>query len=135
MDSHRIVLCNGCFDPLHYGHILHFRAAREFGNWLVVSVTMNGYVGKGPGRPVFDEIERADMIRELRCVNEVVLVESSLDALKKVRPHVFVKGGEYIEHMDNADLDHCEWAGIQVAFTTTKCYSSTNLLHHYDRLR
>ena len=48
-----VVHCHGVFDLLHPGHIRHFQAARKEGDVLVVTLTKDMYVGKGPGRPVF----------------------------------------------------------------------------------
>ena len=54
-DGRRVVLCHGVFDVMHPGHVLHFRGARSFGDYLVVTITPDRYVRKGPGRPVFNE--------------------------------------------------------------------------------
>ena len=51
----KIVLCHGVFDLLHIGHINHFKEAKNFGDVLVVSLTPDIYVNKGPGRPAFNE--------------------------------------------------------------------------------
>ena len=51
----KIVLCHGVFDLLHIGHIKHFKEAKEFGDILVVSLTPDKYINKGPGRPAFNE--------------------------------------------------------------------------------
>ena len=49
----KIVLCHGVFDLLHIGHINYFRSSKKYGNILVVSVTSDKFVNKGPGRPAF----------------------------------------------------------------------------------
>lgn len=133
MVSSRTVLANGCFDPFHYGHLLHLQAARKLGDRLIVSVTRNEKVNKGPWRPVFDEEERAAVLRELRCVDEVILVNGAMEALIRVRPAVFVKGAEYEDQIQPAHREFCEQYGIEIAFTREKKYSSTKLLRHYDR--
>ena len=51
----KVVLCHGVFDLLHLGHIRHFEEAKKLGDYLIVSVTPNKFVEKGPGRPVFSE--------------------------------------------------------------------------------
>lgn len=122
------MLANGVFDPLHYGHVLHLREARKLGTRLVVSVTRNAKVNKGPGRPAFDEKERADMLRELRCVNQVVLVDGLLEALYLFRPQVLVKGKDYEGRLERSHGEFCEKHGVQIVFTDTKKYSSTALL-------
>jgi cytidyltransferase-like protein len=54
-EGKKIVLCHGCFDLLHIGHIRHFRQARRWGDVLVVTLTPDRFVDKGPGRPAFPE--------------------------------------------------------------------------------
>ncbi len=132
---HRVVLANGCFDPFHYGHLLHLQAARKFGDVLVVSVTRDRHVNKGPGRPVFKEEQRAAVIRALACVDEVVLADDALDALQTVDPDVFVKGHDYVGNIQPQDEAYCAKRGIQIVFTNEETWSSTALLKHYDRLR
>ena len=54
-EKKKIVLCHGVFDLIHIGHLKHFISAKKFGEILVVSLTPDKFVGKGPGRPVFSE--------------------------------------------------------------------------------
>ncbi len=135
MASPRVVLANGCFDPLHYGHVLHLRAARKLGDRLVVSVTQNTKVNKGPNRPAVDEKDRMDMLRELRCVDDVILVGGALEALYLVWPAVFVKGSDYEGSVGSAAEDFCKQHGVEIALTKERTFSSTDLLRHYDRFR
>ena len=51
----KIVLCHGVFDLLHIGHIKHFNEAKKYGDVLVVTLTPDAYVDKGPKRPAFME--------------------------------------------------------------------------------
>lgn len=124
----RIVLANGCFDPLHYGHVLHLREARKLGDQLIVSVTRNRKVNKGPGRPRFDENERADMLRELRCVDGVILVDGLLEALYLVWPQVLVKGAEYEGKIEQAHEEFCKQHDVHIVLPRTKKYSSTEMI-------
>ena len=128
----RIVLTNGCWDPPHYGHLLHLRAARKLGDVLVVSVTRDKYVNKGPGRPVFREDDRADMVRAFAIVDEVRLVNDSLEALQLIRPQVFVKGMDYKGRIRPMDEQYCKENGIEIVFTDERTWSSTALLRHYE---
>jgi len=123
-----VVLTNGVFDPFHVGHLYHFQACRKLGDVLVIAVTKNGYVHKGKGRPVFDEKERADVIRALAIVDEVILVESSLEALAFVKPTTWCIGSEYRNRVRPDDAQYCRAHGIQIHFTEEKNYSSTKLL-------
>jgi cytidyltransferase-like protein len=126
-----VVLANGCFDPLHYGHLLHLEAAKKLGDTLIVSVTRDPYVNKGEGRPVFNDVQRAHMLRALRCVDGVFVCASALEALLTCGPDIFVKGKEYKEQIEKADLEYCKKAGIRIEFTDTPKWSSTALLHYY----
>jgi len=79
--------------------------------------------------------ERMDMLSELRCVDEVIPVRSSIDALRRIKPDIFVKGQEYESGLLTEDIAYCTANGIQVAFTFEKTYSSTSLLSHESRRR
>lgn len=123
------VLCNGCFDIFHYGHLRHLEAARKLGDELWVSVTMNQRVNKGDDRPYFDEAERLAVIRALRCVDLAFLTTSSRDALEFAQPQVFVKGKEYEYCMLLEDAEYCKAHKIEIAFTNEPTYSSTKILN------
>ena len=129
------VMASGCFDPFHPGHLYHLRAARRMGDELVVALTKDKYVNKGPGRPVFPAHERAEVLSELRCVAEVILVDSSLDGLIRLRPAVFVKGAEYRGKILPEDRQFCLTHGVKIRFTDEQTYSSTALLSHESRRR
>jgi cytidyltransferase-like protein len=72
----KIVHCHGCFDLLHIGHIKHLQAARRIGDFLIVTVTPDRYVNKGPGRPAFTERLRAEALAALDCVDLVTIARS-----------------------------------------------------------
>lgn len=127
MSPPKTVLCNGCFDPFHVGHLLHFQAARKHGDTLIVAVTKNGYVHKGKGRPMFDEMERAAVLRALAIVDEVILVESSIEAISMIKPAVWCIGEEYRSKVRDEDAAYCRKWGIRLVFTDEKTYSSTKI--------
>jgi len=128
----RIVQCHGCFDLLHIGHIRHFEAAKQLGDYLIVTVTPDRFVNKGPGRPVFSEALRLEAIAALSCVDEVRLTESptAADAIRQIKPAIFAKGPDYSAQ----NLDRGEWqaicdVGAELVITQTDKFSSTALLH------
>ncbi len=88
-----VVLCNGCFDALHLGHVRHLQAARKLGSMLLVTVTQDAHVNKGPGRPLFGQEERAEMLAALACV-DLVCINSPVpgEAIRLLRPSVYCKG-------------------------------------------
>ena len=132
-ETSTVVLAHGCFDVFHIGHLLHLKAAAMMGEKLVVAVTKNEYVNKGPDRPVFNEAQRIAIVNELRCVDEVLVVKDSLDALVKVKPDIFVKGREYDGKILKQDADYCHKHGIKIAFTDEPVWSSTAIIN--DKLR
>lgn len=127
-----IVLANGCFDPFHYGHLLHLQAARELGDCLIVSVTEDEHVNKGPGRPVFKLHQRVAMIRALAIVDDVISTKTSEEAIRHIKPHIYVKGLEYKGHLPEQKL--VEAFGGKVHFTYDiegSAIKSGNLLRYY----
>lgn len=125
----KIVLANGCFDVLHVGHLWHLRAALEMGDELWVALTLDAYVNKGPGRPVNTWKHRAELLRELRCVSKVVPSISAPQAIRALRPDVFVKG---IDYDGNPRLDEdriaCEEVGAELRLTTTPKRGSGDII-------
>lgn len=124
-----VVLANGCFDPLHYGHILHLREARKLGDTLIVAITDDESVRKEKGldRPFYPWHHRAELLRELRCVSAVIASHNALDAIARIRPNVFAKGIDYArcglpEEVRNA----CRDVGARIAFTKTEKFSATD---------
>ncbi len=91
-----VVHCHGCFDILHPGHIRHLTWARQQGDMLIVSVTADAYVSKGPGRPFIREELRAEHLAALEMVNHVTISQdrTAVPMLELLRPDLYVKGKE-----------------------------------------
>jgi rfaE bifunctional protein nucleotidyltransferase chain/domain len=97
-----VVFTNGCFDLLHPGHVRSLREARDFGDLLVVGLNSDrsvGRLGKGPGRPILGENERAELLAALEMVDFVTLFDEDtpLELIRTVEPDVLVKGGDWNE--------------------------------------
>jgi D-beta-D-heptose 7-phosphate kinase/D-beta-D-heptose 1-phosphate adenosyltransferase len=94
-----VVLTNGCFDLLHAAHAAYLEEAARLGDVLVVAVNRDESVRrlKGLNRPIVAEMERAALVAALGCVNHVLLFEEETphEVLRRVRPDVLVKGGDY----------------------------------------
>src|SRR5207249_727057 len=69
----KIVHCHGVFDLLHIGHVRHFEQAKRMGDLLVVTLTPDRWVNKGPHRPAFPEDLRAEMLASLAAIDFVAL--------------------------------------------------------------
>jgi rfaE bifunctional protein nucleotidyltransferase chain/domain len=97
-----VVFTNGCFDLLHPGHVRSLREARGFGDLLVVGVNSDRSVsrlGKGAGRPILTEDERAEVLAALEMVDYVAIFDEDtpLELIHAVEPDVLVKGGDWNE--------------------------------------
>ncbi len=97
--GHRVVFTNGCFDVLHAGHVTYLTEARALGDVLVVAINTDEQVRqqKGRRRPIFKEPYRAMVLAALECVDYVTVFAEPTphEILRKVRPQVLVKGGDY----------------------------------------
>ena len=138
-DGRKIVQCHGCFDLLHVGHIKHLQAARRMGDVLVVTVTPDRYVNKGPGRPAFSERLRAEALAALDCVDFVAIdrCPTAVEAIGLIQPDYFVKGQEFetsapLPPRLAAEAVAVSAAGGEVRFTYETVFSSTSLLKAHD---
>ena len=131
MASHRpvVVMANGCFDIFHIGHLLYLQEAQRMGDRLVVSITDDAHVNKGPGRPLFNQHQRAAIIHELRCVDDVLIVPGALEALQIVKPDIFVKGQDYIGKIEERHSTYCKENNIAIKFTNQPMFSTTEIIN------
>ena len=96
-ENKKVVLCHGVFDLVHPGHIIHFEQAKSMGDVLVVSITSEKYVRKGPGRPYFNDEMRMKFLEAIEYIDYVMLSEGYTvdDIVECVEPDIYVKGEEY----------------------------------------
>lgn len=136
-----IVQCHGVFDLLHPGHIRHFEAAKKEGDALIVTLTRDEHVNKGPGRPVFNQRLRAESVAALHAVDFVAINRwpSAVEAIALLKPNVYVKGDEYaaaerdVTGVINHEEAAVKAAGGRIHFTNEITFSSTELLNsHFD---
>jgi len=98
-NAKRVVLADGCFDPLHVGHIRYLRGAKSKGDFLVVALNDDASTRglKGAHRPVMPAIHRSKLLAALDVV-DAVLVFSARDVgriLRTIRPACHAKGTDY----------------------------------------
>jgi rfaE bifunctional protein nucleotidyltransferase chain/domain len=97
-----IVFTNGVFDLLHSGHVQLLRYAKTLGEMLIVAVDSDASARrlKGPGRPIHNERDRLMLVAALDMVDATLLFEGETlpELLRTLRPHIYVKGGEYRGH-------------------------------------
>ena len=100
----KIVHCHGVFDIVHFGHVRHFEEAKAQGDILIVTVTPDRFIQKGPGRPFFNEEIRVKHLSSLECIDYVALNEwdTAVETIKIIKPDVYAKGREVLA---NANVD------------------------------
>ena len=101
--SKKIVHCHGVFDLLHVGHIKHLNKAREKGDKLVVTITPDKYINKGPGRPVFNQVLRSEALAAIDVVDYVAINETptAVHPIKILKPNIYCKGKDYKNFEDD----------------------------------
>ncbi|SOC86827.1 D-alpha,beta-D-heptose 7-phosphate 1-kinase [Curtobacterium sp. 314Chir4.1] len=99
----RVVFTNGCFDVVHRGHTTYLRQARDLGDLLVVALNDDDSVRrlKGPERPINPAEDRAGVLAALACVDLVTVfaTDTPIPLIERLRPEVYVKGGDYSPEM------------------------------------
>ena len=129
-------LCHGTFDILHLGHIKHFKEAKKFCEILVVSITADIFIKKGPHQPFFSSHDRAQTLLAISYVDHVYISNSptGVDPINLFKPNFYIKGIDYINKKKDFNLlmekKACFKKGTKLVFTQTKKYSSTKIINN-----
>ena len=134
-EGKRVAHCHGCFDLVHPGHIKHLQAARRLADALVVTVSPDRFVDKGPGRPAFPEQLRAESVAALECVDYAAVNQwpTAEETIRLLRPDYYVKGQEFeppaarTEKLQR-EVEVVRESGGEMRFTHELVSSSTALL-------
>ena len=133
----KISLSHGVFDLLHPGHIFHFEQAKNKADVLVVSITADKYVLKGPGKPYFNERLRSHTLSSLEMIDFVVITNetSAVSTIKKIKPDFYFKGSDYknssLDVTGKIDLEKKAVIanGGKIIFTDGKVFSSSKIIN------
>jgi len=138
-DGKKVAQCHGCFDLVHLGHVKHLEAAKRMADVLVISVTADKFINKGPGRPIYNEQLRMENLASLECVDYVCLDDNpdAIDILKRLKPSYYIKGEDYKDF--DADVtgkirlekEAVESVGGEIRFTEEITFSSTQLINRH----
>ena len=138
----KIILCHGTFDFLHYGHLLHFKKAKEFGDILIVSLTSDKFVNKGPKRPFYNQNQRLNQISFLENVDYVCLsdFQTGVEIIRELKPDIYVKGRDYINNKSDKtkgiykEIRELKKNKGRIKYTTEETFSSTRIINDYSTL-
>lgn len=118
------VLADGCFDPLHYGHIRYLRHAAKLGSPLIVRVAADGVIDAKGRKPFQSQFERAQTILALEMVDRVVDHDTLAHAILDLHPRYLVKGSDWRHLLPFDVLEACKAIGTEIVYTDTREKSS-----------
>jgi rfaE bifunctional protein kinase chain/domain/rfaE bifunctional protein nucleotidyltransferase chain/domain len=138
----KIVLCHGVFDLVHYGHIMHFKSAKQHGDILIVSITRDKFIKKGFNRPIFNEIQRLKYLSEIELIDYLYIceTESAEDSIKTIKPNFYVKGPDYKDNsLDFTKKIYIEKSLVEkfngkIIYTNDKKFSSSTIINEKNLL-
>ena len=142
VNGKKIVLCHGVFDLIHIGHLKHFESAKKFGDILVVTITEDKFINKGPQRPIFNSKFRAELISSFEVVDYVAISDEAdaTKVLKILKPNIYCKGKEYKKSSNDItdnikkEIKAIKSVGGQMRYTDDIVFSSSNLINHSQDL-
>jgi D-beta-D-heptose 7-phosphate kinase/D-beta-D-heptose 1-phosphate adenosyltransferase len=138
----KTVVVSGGFDPIHVGHVRLMNSAKELGDKLIVVINNDNWLKKKKGYNFMSQVDRAEIISNLKCVDEVFLTlhEENCDdmsvcrELEQLKPDIFANGGDRKE--DNIpEYDLCNKLGISMVFNVggEKLRSSSDLVKDAEK--
>jgi len=135
----KVVQCHGVFDIVHLGHIRHFNMAKKEGDVLLVTLTADRHVKRGPGRPIFNEQLRAEYLASLSMVDYVGIInaDTAAESIKALKPDFYAKGVEYKNHKKDVtgkiseEEDAIKSVGGKIVYTDDITFSSSQMINSY----
>jgi len=132
-----VVHCHGVFDVLHIGHIKHFSSAKKLGDILVVTVTPDQYVNKGPNRPVFSLELRMQFLAAIKDIDFIAANTSpnATSAIQGLKPSIYCKGKDYKKNnLDvtggiKKEIKFIKKVGGKIAYTDDELFSSSKIIN------
>ena len=141
-EGQTVVHCHGVFDLLHIGHIKHFEEAKLLGDLLVVTVTPDAHVNKGPNRPAFNSGLRLQSLASLETVDYVAENKwpTAIETIKMLKPNIYCKGPDFKNHPDDItgkiveEEKAVKLVGGDIRYTSDITFSSSNLLNRFTEV-
>ncbi len=134
----KIVCTSGPFDPIHPGHASCMYESKQYGDTLVVIVNGDSMLRNKKGKNFMDLKTRSHLVTYIRGVDYVIPFEiendqTVIEALKKIKPHVFTKGGDRIDESSIPEWNICKENNIEVisGVGLKKDWSSSDFLREW----
>jgi cytidyltransferase-like protein len=137
LKNKKVGLCHGAFDILHFGHADHFKEAKKICDILLVSVTTDKFIKKGPLQPFFNIQQRVKFLLSIRYVDYVYISNSLTgeEAINLFKPNFYIKGIDYLNQKNDKNLIKekkiCKKNSTKLFFTKTNKHSSTKILNNH----
>lgn len=139
----KIGLAHGVFDVLHSGHLMHFEECKKHCDFLIVSITDDKYVNKGPNRPFFNSSERFRFLKSIKFIDKVLINKdfTPIKLINKIKPDYYFKGKDYTNLLEDytgniiKEKKTVEKNGGRLFITNTKLKSSSSIINKdFNRL-
>ena len=133
----KIGLIHGVFDVIHYGHIKYFEEAKKNVDYLIVSITDDKYVHKGPGKPIFNTLKRSEVLKSIKDIDEVIISNypTAIQNIKLIKPDYYIKGRDYKNLSDDLSKNiilekkEVEKYKGKILFTNSELHSSSSIIN------
>ncbi len=124
---------------MHPGHLRHLAKAKELVDVLVVSITADKFVNKGPGRPAFNENLRAEALANLVSVDFVLITPNptAIETIELIKPNFYIKGNDYVQEKKDLtgnitlEKNAVESFGGKLVNTDEIIFSSSELINKF----
>jgi len=132
----KIGLCHGVFDVIHEGHVNHFYDSKKRCDILVVSITDDPFVKKGPYQPYNSSLKRAKVLEAFKCIDYVYINKdlTPINLINTLKPNLYFKGLDYLKKDLTGNLSKEIFAVKKnhgkVFFTKTRIMSSTKIINN-----
>ena len=133
----KIGLCHGAFDILHLGHLKHFEIAKKNIDILVVSITADKFIKKGPNNPFNNQFKRASFLKHLKMIDYIYIDENitAENVITNLKPNIYFKGKDYLEKDISENLSKeikkIKNYGGKIFFTKSELMSSSKIINNF----